>query len=51
MGMKKKPMDVTAQMTAAQPNAFFLEPTHFVKRGERPPNTMQVTSPKVMNTV
>ena len=51
IGMKKKPTEVTAQMRAAHIKAFFLEPTHLVKRGDRPPKIMQVTSPKVMNTV
>ena len=31
--------------------ALLLEPTQRVNLGERPPNIIQVTSPKVMNTV
>ena len=38
-------------MIAAQLKALRLEPTHLVKAGDRPPKIMQVTSPKVMNTV
>ena len=51
MGMKKKAMEVTAQMMAAQLKALRLDPTHWVNLGERPPKIMQVTSPKVMKTV
>ena len=51
IGMKKKAMEVTAQMIAAQLKALRLEPTHLVNAGDRPPKIMQVTSPKVMNTV
>ena len=51
IGMKKKPTEVAAQMSAAMRKARFLEPAHLVNAGERPPNIMQVTSPKVMKTV
>ena len=37
--------------TAAQMNAMRLEPTHLVKAGDTPPKIIQVSSPKVMNTV
>ena len=51
IGMRKKLADVTAQIMAAQEKALRLEPTHLVNFGDRPPKTMQVTSPKVMKTV
>ena len=51
IGMKKKAMEVTAQMMADHTKALRLEPTHLVNFGDRPPKIMQVTSPKVMNTV
>ena len=51
IGMKKNRMDDTAQIIAAHAKAFFLEPTFLVNQGERPPKTMQVASPNIMNTV
>ena len=51
LGMKKNAMELAAQMSAAMLKALFFEPTIRVKTGERPPKIMQVTSPKVMNTV
>ena len=51
IGMKKKSTDTTTQMAEAQINAMRLEPTHRVNAGDTPPNTIQVSSPKVMNTV
>ena len=47
----KKAMEETAQMMADQAKALYLEPTHLVKRGVRPPTTMQTASPNIMNTV
>lgn len=51
IGMKKKPTDVTAQMSAAAMKARFLEPTTRVNHGDTPPKIIQVNSPKVMKTV
>ena len=51
IGMKKNSTDVMAQIAAAHMNAFFFVPTILVNAGDSPPNIIQVTSPKVMNTV
>ena len=51
IGTKKKAMEVTKQMMAATAKALRFEPIHWVNLGDRPPKIMQVTSPKVMNTV
>ena len=51
MGTKKKATEVMAQMMAAMENALRLLPTHSVNLGDSPPKIIQVTSPKVMNTV
>ena len=51
MGMKKKAMEETAQMTADQAKALYLVPTHWVKRGASPPKIMQTASPNIINTV
>ena len=51
MGIKKKAMEDTAQIMAAQPKALRFDPTHFVNAGDTPPNIMQVTSPNIMNLV
>ena len=41
----------SAQMMADQAKARRLEPTFFVNQGDRPPKTMHVASPNIMNTV
>ena len=51
IGMKKNRTDVTRQMRAAKVKALFFEPAHWVNFGERPPATIQTTSPKVIKTV
>ena len=51
IGTKKKAMENTMQMMAATAKALRFEPIHWVNLGDRPPKIIQVTSPKVMNTV
>ena len=51
IGIKKKATDDTRQMIAAQVKALDFEPAHCVNLGDTPPKIIQVTSPKVINTV
>ena len=51
IGTKKNATDVTAQITIDHAKARFLEPIILVNAGDKPPNIIQVTSPKVINTV
>ena len=51
IGMKKKAVEVTMQMSAEPMKAPLLEPIIVVNLGERAPKIIQVTSPKAISTV